>query len=147
MRARMGDAVKVHYEGMLGDGTVFATTIDRDPVSVTIGAGILLPAFEEAIVGMEPGQSRVVTIAAEEAFGPHRRELVQTIDREELALGLKPAVGQRLEAVDIEGQTIHAVIMDVSERTVTIDSNHDFAGQDLHFEIQLVEIVGSESPW
>lgn len=142
MRAKMGDTVKVHYEGTLDDGTVFATTIDRNPVEVTIGSGNLIPAFEEALVGMEVGESKTVTIGQGEAFGPHRQGLVQTIGREELALGLKPLVGQRLEVIDKEGQTVHAVVRDVSERTVTIDGNHDFAGQDLQIEVQLVEISG-----
>jgi peptidylprolyl isomerase len=145
MRARMGDTVKIHYEGVLGDGTVFATTVGREPIEISLGDGAVIPGFEEAIIGMTPGQSKTFTIPQAEAFGPHQQELVQTIDREELALGLIPEVGQRLEAIDVEGQTVRAVVRDVSEQTVTIDGNHDFAGQDLRFEIQLVEIVESES--
>lgn len=145
MHARMGDTVKVHYEGTLDDRTVFSTTIDRGPVEITLGEGNLIPAFEEAVVGMEPGASREVEIPAEEAFGAHRQDLVQTVDRQELSPGLKPEIGQRLQAVDIEGQTIYAIIRDVSEQTVTIDGNHDYAGQNLRFEIQLVEIISRES--
>lgn len=140
-KAKMGDTVKVHYEGRLDDGTVFAGTAERDPAEITIGARMVIPAFEEAIIGMHPGESKTVRIPEEAAFGARRRELVQTIDRKGLAAGLKPEVGQRLEAVDAEGKPIHAVIRDISERTVTIDANHPFAGQDLNFEIQLVEIV------
>jgi len=140
-KARLGDTVKVHYEGRLDDGTVFASSIDGDPAEVTIGARRVIPAFEEAIVGMDCGASKTVTIPKKAAFGPHRGELVQTIDREGLAAGLEPQVGQRLQAVDAEGRSIHAVIRTISDQTVTIDANHPLAGQDLSFEIQLVEIV------
>ncbi|MBN2128511.1 MAG: peptidylprolyl isomerase [Sedimentisphaerales bacterium] len=140
-KARIGDTVKVHYEGRLEDGTVFASSIDGDPAEVTIGARMVIPAFEEAIIGMDPGDSKTVTIPEEAAFGPRRGELVQTIDREGLAAGLQPEVGQRLQAVDAEGRSIHAVIRDISDQTVTIDANHPLAGQDLNFEIELVGIV------
>ncbi len=145
MHARMGDTVKVHYEGTLDDRTVFSTTIDRGPVEITLGEETLIPAFEEAIIGMAPGESKEVEIPAEEAFGAHQQELVQTIDRQELTPGLRPKVGERLQAVDIEGRTIYATIKDVSEQTVTIDGNHSYAGQNLRFEIQLIEIISRES--
>jgi peptidylprolyl isomerase len=140
-KAKFGDTVKVHYKGRLDDGTVFAGTTDGDPAEITIGARMVIPAFEEAIIGMDPGDSKTVRIPKEAAFGLQRRELVQTIDREGLAPGLKPEVGQRLQAVDAEGRSIHAVIRGISKQTVTIDANHPFAGQNLNFEIQLVEIV------
>lgn len=146
MRARMGDIVRVHYEGMLDDGTVFATTIDLDPVEVTLGAGKVIAGFEEAIIGMRPGESRMFTIPEEEAFGPRQEELVQIVGREELALGLDPQIGERLEAIDLEGQTVRAIVRDISEQTITLDGNHDFAGQDLHFEVELVEIIGAQIP-
>jgi peptidylprolyl isomerase len=140
-KARVGDTVRVHYEGRLDDGTVFASSIDRDPAEVTIGARTVIPAFEDAILGMSPGDSKTVRIAEAAAFGPRRNELVRTIHREGLAADLQPQVGQRLQAVDAQGRSIHAIVQDVSEGTVTIDANHPFAGQDLNFEIQLVEIV------
>jgi peptidylprolyl isomerase len=139
--ARMGDTVRVHYEGKLDDGTVFASSIDGDPAEVTIGARMVIPAFEEAIIGMDLGETKTVRIPEEAAFGPRRQELVRTINREGLAAGLEPEVGQRLQAIDAEGRSIHAIVRDISERTVTIDANHPLAGQDLNFEIQLVEIV------
>jgi len=90
---------------------------------------------------MDPGESKTVKIPEEAAFGRRQQELVRTIDREGLAAGLEPEVGQRLQAVDAEGRSIHAIIREISDQTVTIDANHPFAGQDLNFEIQLVEIV------
>jgi peptidylprolyl isomerase len=145
MHAKMGDTVRVHYEGTLDDRTVFSTTIDRGPAEITIGEGNLIPAFEEAIIGMAPGESREIEIPTEEAFGAHRPELVQTIDRGELTLGLKPEVGERLQAIDVEGRTVYATIKDVSEHTVTLDGNHNYAGQNLRFEIQLIEIIDRSS--
>jgi peptidylprolyl isomerase len=137
----MGDTVRVHYEGTLDDGTVFAGTVDRDPAEMMIGARMVIPAFEEAIIGMRPGESKTVRIPEEAAFGRHREELVQIVGREGLATGLAPQVGQRLHAVDAEGRAIHAVIKEISARTVTIDANHPFAGQALNFRIELVDIL------
>jgi len=102
---------------------------------------MVIPAFEEAIIGMDLGETKTVGIPEEAAFGPRRQELVRTIDREGLAAGLEPEVGQRLQAIDAEGRSIRATVRDISERTVTIDANHPLAGQDLSFEIQPVEIV------
>lgn len=139
-QAKIGDAVKVLYEGRLGDGTRFAGTAAREPAEVTIGSHALIPAFEEAIIGMEPGESKTLTVAADDAFGRHYEELVRTISRQSLALEGEPEVGEKLQAIDPEGESVTVMITDVSEETITIDANHPLAGEDLAFDILLVEI-------
>jgi len=140
VQARTGDKVKVHYEGRLGDGTPFASTAEHGPAEVTIGSHALIPAFEEAIIGMEPGESKTLTVVADDAFGPHHADLVKTIARQALALDEAPQVGERLSAIDPDGDSVAVVITDVSEDTITIDANHPLAGEDLAFDIILVEI-------
>lgn len=140
VQARTGDTVKVHYEGRLGDGTPFASTADHGPEEVSIGSHALIPAFEEAIIGMEAGESKTLTIVADDAFGPHREDLVQTISRQALALEEAPQVGERLSAIDPDGNSVAVTITDVSGDTITIDANHPLAGEDLAFDILLVEI-------
>ena len=135
VQARTGDTVKVHYEGRLGDGTPFASTADHEPAEVTIGSRALVPAFEEAIVGMEPGESKTLTVVAEDAFGPHREDLVKTIGRQALAPDEAPQVGERLSAIDPDGNSVAVRITDVSEDAITIDANHPLAGEDLAFDI------------
>ena len=140
-QARIGDTVRVHYEGRLGDGTVFASSIDRDPAKLTIGAQRVIPAFEAAIVGMEPDESKTIRIPVEQALEQFREELVPTIRLEALAADLQPEVGQKLQAIDADGRSTCLTVLDVSEQTVTIDANYPLAGEDSTFDILLVEIV------
>jgi peptidylprolyl isomerase len=139
-QARIGDTVKVHYEGRLDDGTLFASSAERGPAEVTIGSHILIPAFEEAIIGMEPTESKTFKVATDDAFGPHRDDLVQTIGRQPIEAEKEPKVGDRLNAIDPGGKSVTVVITDVSEQTITIDANHPLAGEELTFQILLVEI-------
>ncbi len=140
-QARIGDTVRVHYEGRLADGTVFASSIDRDPTRLTIGAQRVIPAFEAAIVGMEPDEAKTIRMPLAQALEQLREELVPTIRQEAFAADLQPDVGQTLRALDTDGRSACLTVLDVSERTVTIDTNHPVAGEDLTFDILLVEIV------
>jgi len=135
-----GDTVKVHYEGRLDDGTPFASSIDGEPATVTIGSHALIPTFEEAIIGMEPSESKTLAVPANDAFGRYRDDLVKAISRQALALEEAPEIGQRLDAIDPNGKHVTVMITDVSEETITIDANHPLAGEDLVFDILLVEI-------
>lgn len=139
--AKDGDTVRVHYTGELDDGTEFDTSTGGDPLEFTIGSGQLIPGFDQAVVGMSPGESKTVIIPAEEAYGPHRDELVQVVDRSELPADLEPEVGQQLQRRQEDGRIAVFTVIDVSESTVTLDANHRLAGQDLTFHIELVEIL------
>ena len=138
--ANDGDTVKVHYTGTLEDGTVFDTSREREPLEFTLGEGQLIPGFEEAVRGIQVGQTKTVTIPAEEAYGPHHDEMVMVVERDKLPEGLKPAIGQRLQMQQPDSGTAVVVVTDVSETTITIDANHPLAGKVLTFEIELVEI-------
>jgi len=140
-QARIGDTVRVHYEGRLADGTVFASSIDRDPAKLTIGAQRVIPAFEAAIVGMEPDESKTIRIPVTQALEQFREELVPTIRQEALAADLQPDVGRQLPAIDTDGRSACLMVWDVSEQTVMIDTNQPPAGEDVTFDILLVEIV------
>lgn len=139
-RAKDSDTVKVHYTGTLDDGTVFDTSVEREPLEFTLGEGMLIPGFEEAVKGMQVGQSKTVTIPAEEAYGPHLDDLILVIERNQLPEELDPEVGQILEATQEDGRIGVVTVTDVSETTITVDANHPLAGKDLTFEIELVEI-------
>jgi peptidylprolyl isomerase len=139
-QAKDGDTVQVHYTLKLEDGTVFDTSIGGDPLQFTIGDGQLIPGFEQAVVGMSPGESKTVEIPADEAYGPYLEELVMVVDRDQLPEDLQPEVGQQLQIRQPDGQTILVKVIDVSESSVTLDANHPLAGEDLTFDIELVEI-------
>jgi peptidylprolyl isomerase len=140
-RAKPGDTVKVHYTGKLEDGTVFDTSTDSDPLQFTIGDGQIIPGFEQAVVGMNSGESKTIKVPVDEAYGPHREEMVLVVDRNQLPADLIPEVGQQLQSRQPDGQTIVVTVTDISESSVTVDANHPLAGKDLTFDIQLIEIV------
>ena len=136
-----GDTVKVHYMGKLDDGTVFDSSEGRDPLQFTVGEGQVVPGFEEAVIGMELGESKTVKIPADKAYGPHDREKVGIIDRSQFPADMELEVGQELTVRPPSGEMITATVIDVSETSVTVDANHHLAGKDLTFEIELVEIL------
>jgi len=142
-QAKSGDTVRVHYTGTLEDGTVFDTSMDRDPLEFTIGEEQIIPAFERAVVGMNPGESKTILIPSGEAYGPHHEEMVLVVERDQFPPDLKPEVGQQLQMRRGDEHTIIVTVTDVSDCSVTLDANHPLAGRDLTFDLQLVDIVGS----
>jgi FKBP-type peptidyl-prolyl cis-trans isomerase 2 len=140
-QATHGDTVKVHYTGTLKDGTVFDSSLNRQPLQFIIGQGQTIRGIEQAIVGMSPGECKTVEIAASEAYGPYLQEAVRQIDRYDLPAGLDPKVGRQLQGQHQDGRVLIATITHVSETMVVLDGNHPLAGEDLVFDIVLVEIV------
>lgn len=139
-QVKTGDTVKVHYTGTLEDGSVFDTSLEREPLEFTLGQGQLIRGFEQAVVGMRVGESKTVNIPADQAYGPYNNELISVIERDKLPENLDPEVGQQLQAQQSDGQIRIVTVIDVSETSITVDANHPLAGKDLTFEIELVEI-------
>lgn len=139
-QAQAGDTVRVHYTGRLGDGTVFDSSQGSDPLEFTLGEGQVIAGFDRAVTGMSPGDTQTVTIPVNEAYGERREEMVQTVGREQFPTHVEPEVGQRFQVTN--GQQMAVVtVTGVSADGVTLDGNHPLAGQDLTFELSLVEIV------
>ena len=136
-----GDTVKVHYTLRLADGSVFDTSIGSDPLQFTIGSGSVITGFNQAVVGMKPGESKTVEIPAEEAYGLYRDDLIFELDINELPEGFDQEVGQQLTLRQPDGQVWACVVVTVSETTITVDANHSLAGKDLTFDIELVGIL------
>jgi peptidylprolyl isomerase len=139
-RAKAGDTVRVHYTGKLEDGTVFDSSRDREPLEFRIGEGQVIPGFEQAVTGMETGEAKSATIPPEQAYGPHRDEMVAVVGREQLPEHFEPAVGQRLSVQQKDGSQFKVTVTDVSDRTITIDGNHRLAGKSLVFDLELVGV-------
>lgn len=138
--AAPGDNVKVHYEGFLEDGTLFGSSRETEPVEFTVGEGTLIPAFENAVVGMEEGEKKSVSMEAAEAFGERKEELVHTIGKDQLPSDIDPQIGKAIEIRTGQGDNVRVLITDVSENSLTIDANHPLAGKKISFDIELVEI-------
>ncbi|NOZ06517.1 MAG: peptidylprolyl isomerase [Chloroflexi bacterium] len=140
-QAKQGDTVKVHYTGKLDDGTVFDTSDNRDPLQFTVGAGQVIPGFEEAVIGMSVNETKRARFSMEEAYGPRREDLVLVVEKAQFPPDIAPQVGQQLRLHQANNEAITAVVTDVSEEGVTLDANHPLAGEALTFEVKLVEIA------
>jgi peptidylprolyl isomerase len=140
-QAKNGDTVKVHFTGKLEDGTVFASSRQSEPLEFKLGQGKILSGVEEAVEGMTPGNPESVRIPADQAYGQRKEELVQNVSRQELPDNVELKVGQQLR-IDREGQEpLTATVVGVSGDSVTLDANHPLAGEDLTFELELIEII------
>ena len=138
--AKRGDTVRVHYTGTLDDGTVFDSSREREPLEFSLGAGQVIPGFDQALTGMKPGESKKVTIPAVEAYGPYRSELVLVVDRSEFPPDIEPGIGDQFQ-LSQDGQSFVVNVTEVTDQAVTLDANHPLAGEDLTFDLELVEIV------
>ncbi len=143
-KAKDGDRIKVHYTGKLKDESIFDSSQGGEPLEVTLGAGQVLPGFENAMLGMRVGDSKTFDIEAEEAYGPYREELLVKIDKKQLPDDFHLEAGQQLVLRQTEGPPISVMVADVSGEFVTLDANHPLAGEALTFEVQLVEIVSAK---
>lgn len=140
-QAKSGDTVRVHYSGRLQDGQEFDSSEGREPLEFTIGTGQIVPGVEEAVVGMNLGDERTVTVAADDAYGQRRDDMVQQIERSMLPEGMEPQIGMRLAAEGPGGSSLMLTVVDLDETSITVDANHPLAGHDLTFDLKLVEIV------
>ena len=133
---------KVHYTGTLADGTVFDSSRERDPFEFTVGIGQVIKGFDDAVVDMAVGDTKTVTVPSDEAYGPHFAERVIEVDHGQFGEGVIPEVGMQLQSDGGEGQPPMVVtVTEVTEEKVILDANHPLAGQDLTFEIELLELV------
>ncbi|WP_420385678.1 FKBP-type peptidyl-prolyl cis-trans isomerase [Roseivirga sp.] len=139
-KAKAGDSVKVHYTGKLKDGTVFDSSQGREPLAFQVGAGQMIKGFDAAVDGMEVGDTKTAEIPAAEAYGEARQDLIFDVPKSNLPEDLKPEVGQQLAMTQPNGQQVPVTVAKVEEDKVVIDANHQLAGKDLVFDIELVEI-------
>lgn len=142
MKPQTGDTVRVHYTGTLSDGSEFDSSAGRPPIEFVVGEGTVIPGFELAVVDLEVGDTVTVTIPADEAYGERFDEAVQQVPLEAFGESA-PQAGWMVQMQDPTGQQLQALILEVGDEIVTLDFNHPLAGQDLTFELELVEIVGN----
>ena len=140
VQAKPGDTVKIHYTGKLDDGTVFDSSVNREPLEFTLSGGQVIPGFDQAVVGMSPGETKTQKIPMDQAYGPYREEMVVEISRQQMPPDMQPEIGQQLQIQQPDGQSVPVMVTEVTDATVTLDANHPLAGEDLTFEIELVDI-------
>ena len=141
-QAANGDTVRVHYTGTFADGTEFDSSARRDPIELTLGGGMVVPGFENALMGMAQGDTKSVTLEPIDAYGPHDARLVQVVERERIPAEIDLRIGTGLRTSDDSGNAIRLLVVALDDDTVTVDANHPLAGKSLTFDLELVEFVG-----
>jgi peptidylprolyl isomerase len=139
--AKNGDKVKVHYTGKYEDGNVFDSSIDRDPIDVELGAAQVIKGFEDALVGMETGEKKTITIPPDQGYGNHDPALLIEIPNANIPDNVTPEVGMKLKLRDNKGQSVLVTVKEIGNESIKLDANHPLAGKTLVFDIELVNIV------
>ncbi len=138
--AQEKDQVKVHYKGTLKNGEVFDSSEGREPLEFTIGEGQVIPGFDVGVKGMQVGEEKTISIVADDAYGQVREELIQDVEKSALPEDIKPEVGLKLVSKTQDGKEIPLIVTEVKENAITVDANHPLAGEDLTFNVKMVEI-------
>lgn len=139
--ASKGNSVKVHYTGKLTDGTVFDSSENREPLQFTLGDGNMIKGFDAAVYGMAIGEDKSITIPSVEAYGEKSDDMLVDIPLTEVPEHIKPEVGMELSLQGQNGQPMPVKVVNLDSEKITLDANHPLAGQDLIFDIKLVEII------
>lgn len=140
MAVKKGDKVKLDYTGAFESGLVFDSTKDKEPFEFEAGAGMVIKGFDDAVIGMEKGQEKMVSIKPEDGYGQKNSELVKKLPRSKLPKGEEPKPEMKIILGTSRGQKIPAKITEVNDKEITIDLNHPLAGRTLKFRIKVVDI-------
>ena len=139
-QVKQNDTVKVHYTGKLTNGQVFDSSLEREPLEVTIGEGKLIPGFENAIIDMKVNDKKTVEITKEEAYGDVMQDLFHQVAKEQLPQDIQPEVGMGLASKGPDGTEHQFRVVEIKDDHIVVDGNHPLAGQDLVFDLEVVEI-------
>jgi len=140
-KAKNGDKVKVHFSGFLEDGSIFGSTVDEEPFEFTIGEKNMLPGFESAVIGMQEGETKTITLPPEEAYGPHKKELLHVMDRTGFPEEINLEIGKMLRIRTQDERYAVVAIKDFTEDSIVLDENDPLAGETLTFNIELIDIL------
>ena len=141
-----GHLVAVHYTGTLTNGEIFDSSDGRDPLKFEVGGGMVIPGFDDAVIGMSVDQEREISIPPEQAYGTRDERKVMTLDRRKMEMDFTPEIGMQIGLQDQDGEHHMAVVTAVEKDEVTLDLNHPLAGETLNFKIRVVEIREGDDP-
>src|SRR5215213_5861234 len=140
-QVKSGDKVKVHYNGKLQNGETFDSSEGREPLEFTVGGGQVIKGFDEGVMGMQVGDKRTVEIEVGNAYGEKNEDMIIEFPKTQFPEDMNPEVGMQLMMNNGQGQSFPVLVKEVKEDSVLLDANHPLAGEDLVFDIELVEIV------
>ena len=139
-QVKENDTVKVHYTGKLTNGQIFDSSLEREPLEITVGEGKLIPGFEKALINMQVNEKKTVEIVKEEAYGDVQKELFHQVTKDQLPQDIQPEVGMGLASKAPDGTEHQFRVVEVNDDHIVVDGNHPLAGQDLVFDLELVDI-------
>jgi peptidylprolyl isomerase len=140
-KAKKGDVVKVHYKGTLNSGEQFDSSEGRDPLKFTVGAGQMIAGFDAAIPGMVVGEKKTIVIAPEDAYGQKKEDAIIEFPKSNIPADMKLEPGMKLQLRNEAGHPVPVVVTEVKDDVIILDANHELAGEELIFDIELVEIA------
>ena len=140
-QVQQGDKVKVHYHGKLRSGETFDSSNGREPLEFTVGSGQVIKGFDDGVKGMKVGDKKTVEINVENAYGEKSPEMIIEFPKTQFPPDMNPEQGQQLMMSNGDGQSFPVTVAEVREESVLLDANHPLAGQDLIFDLELVDIV------
>ncbi len=141
-QVKSGDKIKVHYHGKLTSGETFDSSEGREPLEFEVGSGNVIKGFDDGVTGMTVGEKKTINIPADEAYGPRNSEMLIEMPKNRLPEEMEVEVGMPLMMSDGQGQQFQVTVVEIKEENLTLDANHPLAGEDLIFDLELVEIVG-----
>jgi peptidylprolyl isomerase len=144
-QVKSGDTVKVHYHGKLTDGSTFDSSEGREPLEFEVGSGMVIAGFDNGVTGMEVGEKKTIEIPVDEAYGAKQDDLLMEFPKTNFPADMVPEVGMQLNMSNGSGQNFPVVIREVKDDVVVLDANHPLSGEDLVFDLELVEIVAPKS--
>jgi len=144
-QVKNGDKVKVHYHGKLTNGETFDSSEGRAPLEFEVGSGMVIKGFDDGVTGMAVGEKKTINIPVDEAYGPRNPEMLIEMPKDRFPKDMEIELGMPLSMSDGNGQDYQVVVMEVKEDAVMLDANHPLAGEDLVFDLELVEIAGAKS--
>ena len=137
----VGKKVKAHYRGTFNDGTQFDSSYDRgEPLEFTCGAGMMIKGFDKAVADMEVGEIVNVHLTPEEAYGNPDPQAIFTLEQTQLPGSENLSVGQTVYLQSESGQPFPVKVVLKDAKTITFDANHEMAGKELNFKIELVSV-------
>lgn len=136
-----GDVVRVHYTGKLTSGEEFDSSVGREPLEFTVGAGMMIKGFDDAMPGMAVGEKKTISISPDEAYGEKSEEAIIEFPKENVPADMKIEQGMSFELSNQDGSRFPVVVVEVKDDVIVLDANHALAGKELVFDIELVEIV------
>lgn len=140
MQVKKGDVVRVHYTGRLTDGSQFDSSVGREPLEFTVGAGQMIKGFDAGVEGMAVGEKKSINIAPEDGYGARNDDAVIEFPLEQVPADMKLEAGMQLTLQNQEGYPVNVVVTEVKEDVVILDANHSLAGKELVFDIEVVAI-------